>query len=313
VSLLVAITGDSAPWVERFTRLLPDHPVVVLGEPFDRRKVQYVATWGPKPGSLSGLPALEVIFSLGAGVDHLMRYPDLPPVPIVRVAQDDLTDRMSEYVVLHCLIALRDQRRFDALQRDRVWSSGHAPPKASAVRVGIMGFGVLGQDAARKLHMIGFDVAAWSRTPKRGEPIQIFAGEGSLDAFLARTDILVSLVPLTPATCGILNRGLFSKLAKGGSLGGPVLINPGRGGLQVEADILAGLDDGILKSATLDVFETEPLPQDSPLWEHPNVTITPHNAATSEPEATARYIVDQIRRYEAGEPLQNRVDPARGY
>jgi glyoxylate/hydroxypyruvate reductase A len=313
MSLLVAVTWDTAPWVERFKRLLPDRSVVVLGEPFDRRRVQYVATWGPKPGSLSGLPALEVIFSLGAGVDHLMRYPDLPPVPVVRVAQDDLTGRMSEYVVLHCLMALRDQRRYDAQQRNRIWANDTAPPKAGDVRVGIMGFGVLGQDAAHKLQVMGFDVAGWTRTPKAFEGFHLFAGDEGLEAFLARTDILVSLVPLTPDTQGILNRGLFAKLPRDGKLGGPVLINPGRGGLQVEADILACLDDGTLRSATLDVFETEPLPDDSPFWTHPNVTVTPHNAATSEPEATARYIVDQIRRYEDGEPLQNQVDPSRGY
>jgi glyoxylate/hydroxypyruvate reductase len=313
MSLLVAVTWDSAPWVERFKRLLPDRPVVLLGEPFDRRQVRYVATWGPKPGSLSGLPALEVIFSLGAGVDHLMRYRDLPRVPIVRVAQGDLTGRMSEYVVLHCLIALREQRRFDAQQRDKVWASDHHPPKAGDVRVGIMGFGVLGQDAARKLRTIGFDVAAWSRTPKRSNGIEVFAGDDGLAPFLGRTDILVSLVPLTPATSGILNRRLFAQLARDGSLGGPTLINPGRGGLQVESDILACLEDGTLKSATLDVFETEPLPETSPFWTHPKVTVTPHNAATSEPEATARYIVDQIRRYEAGQPLENQVDPNRGY
>jgi glyoxylate/hydroxypyruvate reductase A len=259
------------------------------------------------------LPALEVIFSLGAGVDHLMGYPNLPAVPIVRVAQEDLTDRMSEYVVLHCLMALREQRRFDAQQRDKVWASDRAPPKACNVRIGIMGFGVLGQDAAAKLRMIGFDVAAWSRTPKEAGGIPVFSGDEGLEPFLARTDILVSLVPLTPATTGILNRQLFAKLARDGSLGGPILINPGRGGLQVEADILACLDDGSLVSATLDVFETEPLPEASPLWTHPKVTVTPHNAATSEPEATARYIVDQIRRYESGQPLQNQVDPVRGY
>lgn len=313
MTLLVAVTWDSAPWVDRFKRLLPDRPIVVLGEPFDRRTVRYVATWGPRPGSLSGLPALEVIFSLGAGVDHLMRYPDLPPVPVVRVAQADLTDRMSEYVVLHCLMALREQRQLDAQQRERVWAGDHAPPKAADVRVGLMGFGVLGQDAAHKLRVMGFDVAAWSRTPKPDKNIEVFSGDDGLAAFLGRTDILVSLVPLTPATHGILNRSLFAKLARDGALGGPVLINPGRGGLQVEADILACLDDGTLKSATLDVFETEPLPPDSPLWTHPQVTVTPHNAAVSEPEATARYIVDQIRRYEAGEILQNQVDPARGY
>jgi len=312
MTLLVALTWDPEPWVERFRRLLPERKTVVLGEPFDRRAVHYVATWGPKPGSLSGLPNLEVIFSLGAGVDHLMGYPGLPEVPIVRVAQEDLTDRMSEYVVLHCLMHLRDQRRYDAQQRRKVWDHDQFPPKASEVRVGIMGFGVLGQDAARKLQAMGFDVAGWSRRPKAVEGFRVYAGP-ELDAFLARTDILVALLPLTPETRGIVNRELLGKLARDGRLDGPVLVNAGRGGLQVEADILACLDDGTLKAATLDVFETEPLPADSPLWVHPAITVTPHNAAISEPEATARYIVEQIRRFERGEPLQNVADPTRGY
>ena len=312
MTLLVAVTWDETPWVERFRRLLPDRKTVVLGEPFDRRAVHYVATWGPKPGSLSGLPNLDVIFSLGAGVDHLMSYRGLPEVPIVRIAQDDLTDRMSEYVVLHSLMHLRDQRRYDAQQCERMWDHDTFAPKASDVRIGMLGFGVLGQDAARKLQVMGFDVAGWSRTPKEVPGFRVYAGD-ELDAFLARTDILVCLLPLTPETRGILNRELLQKLARDGRLGGPVLINAGRGGLQVEADILASLDDGTLHAATLDVFETEPLPAGSPLWSHPRVTITPHNAAVSEPEATARYIVDQIRRFERGEPLQNVVDPARGY
>jgi glyoxylate/hydroxypyruvate reductase len=313
MSLLVALTWDPQPWVERLTRSLPDREIVVLGQEFDRSRIRYVATWGPKPGSLSDLPALEAIFSLGAGVDHLMGYPDLPDVPIMRVAQDDLTHRMSEYVVMHCLMHLRDQRRHDADQRAKRWQSDLAPPMAADVRVGIMGFGVLGQDSARKLGIMGFDVAAWSRTPKHAEGMEVYSGDEGLSEFLGRTDILVSLMPLTPETRGILNRGLFQKLARDGRLGGPILINAGRGRLQVEADILACLDDGTLKAATLDVFETEPLPQDSPLWTHPGVTISPHNAAASEPDATARYIADQIRRHEAGEPFQNVVDRARGY
>ena len=313
MSLLVALTWDPQPWVERFKLHLPGRDIVVLGEDFDRSAIRYVATWGPKPGSLSNLPSLEAIFSLGAGVDHLMGYPGLPDVPIVRVSQDDLTHRMSEYVVMHCLMHLREQRRYDADQRARRWDSDRAPPIAGDVRVGVMGFGALGQDAARKLKVMGFDVAGWSRTPKSVEGFKVFSGADELDAFLARTDILVGLLPLTPETRGIFNRRLLQKLARDGRLGGPVLINAGRGGSQVEADILACLDDGTLKAATLDVFETEPLPQDSPLWTHPRVTVSPHNAAVSDPEMTARYIAGQIRRHEAGEPFQNVVDPARGY
>jgi len=313
LSLLVAVTWETQPWVERFRRHLPDREIVVLGEEFDRARIRYVATWGPKPGSLDHLPNLEAVFSLGAGVDHLMSYPGLPDVPIVRVAQDDLTHRMSEYMVMHCLMYLRDHARFAAAQRAKRWEEDRSPPIAADVRVGIMGFGVLGQDAATKLRMMGFDVAGWSRTPKTVEGFRVYSGEDGLSDFLGRTDILISLVPLTPDTRGILNRSLFRRLARDGRLGGPILINAGRGGLQVESDILACLDDGTLKAATLDVFEKEPLPEASPLWEHPRVTVTPHNAAVSEPEATARYIADQIRRHEAGEPFQNTVDRVRGY
>ena len=143
--------------------------------------------------------------------------------------------------------------------------------------------------------------------------VQSFAGQGELTAFLKRTDILVALIPLTPDTDGIVNRGLLSQLARDGVLGAPVLINAGRGGLQNEDDILACLDDGTLGAATLDVFRTEPLPAQSPFWRHPKVTLTPHNAADSDPDAISDYIVAQIRAYEAGKPLQNVVDRVRGY
>jgi glyoxylate/hydroxypyruvate reductase len=313
MTLLVATAWDAEPWLARFRQLMPERPVVVPGDLFDQRRISYVATWGPKPGALSGLPALELIFSLGAGVDHLMGYPDLPPVLIVRVVSDDITARMSEYVVLHCLLHQRDQRRYDSRQRARIWDEDRPPPPAREVRVGVMGMGVLGQDAGRKLSLMGFDVAGWSRTPKESAEVESFAGRDQLDAFLARTDILVCLLPLTPETRGILDRQLFTRLARDGRLGGPVLINAGRGGLQVEADIIACLDDGTLHGATLDVFETEPLPEDSPLWLHPRATVTPHISSVSGPDATARFIVEQIRRHESGEPVDGVVDLARGY
>jgi glyoxylate/hydroxypyruvate reductase A len=176
-----------------------------------------------------------------------------------------------------------------------------------------MGLGVLGADAARKLKVMGFDVAGWSRSPKNLDGIVTFSGDDGLASFLARTDILVSLLPLTAETRGILNEALFAKLARDGRLGGPILVNAGRGGLQGEADIIASLDDGTLKAATLDVFETEPLPADSPLWTHPAVTVTPHNAAASEANAISAYIAEQIRRFESGEPLENVVKRDLGY
>jgi len=314
MSLLLAMTGwHVEDWRARFQALLPEMPIVVLGEPFDRRAVHYVASWKHPAGSLTGLPNLAAVFSLGAGVDFLFADEKLPAVPIARVVDPDLTTRMSEYVVLHCLMYLRQQHRYLRQQREGLWEDDRNQPAARAVRVGIMGLGELGLDAARKLQVIGFDVAGWSRSPKTIDGLATFSGEDGLKAFLARTDILVSLVPLTPDTRGILNAELLAGLAQDGRLGGPFLINPGRGGLQVAEDILAALDAGRLKGATLDVFETEPLPADSPLWGHPGITITPHNAAMSEPEAIASLVAAQIRRLEAGEPMQHIVDPARGY
>jgi glyoxylate/hydroxypyruvate reductase A len=181
------------------------------------------------------------------------------------------------------------------------------------MRVGVMGLGELGRDAAEKLVHLGFQVNGWSNSRKSVAGVTSYAGQGELDAFLAATDILVCLLPHTPATEGILNRALFRKLSHDGPLGAPVMINAGRGKLQVEADIVASLDAGELAAATLDVFETEPLPADSPLWTHPKVTITPHNAADSEPEALCRYILRQIASHDAGGRLENVVDKTAGY
>ena len=314
MSLLLATTGwHVEDWRERFQALLPEMPIVTLGEPFDRRAVHYVACWKHPEGSLAGLPNLAVIFSLGAGVDFLFADERLPQVPIARVVDPDLTTRMSEYVVLHCLSILRQQRRYERQQREKLWEDDRNQPAARSVRVGVMGLGELGLDAVQKLKVMGFDVAGWSRSPKSIEGLATYAGEDGMTAFLSRTDILVSLLPLTPDTRGLINADLLARLAQNGRLGGPFLINAGRGGLQVEADILAALDAGTLKGAVLDVFEQEPLPAQSGLWDHPAVVVTPHNAAMSEPEAIATLIAAQIRRIEAGGTLENVVDPARGY
>jgi glyoxylate/hydroxypyruvate reductase len=318
MTLLLAINGAGdnwtlGPWVERFARRLPGREIMLPNDAKARPEtVRYAAVWKPDPGFLAGLPKLEVIFNLGAGVDALLQDRTLPGVPLVRVVNDDLTKRMTEYVVMHVLLYHRQHKRFVAQQQNRVWD---APDQwaAGAVRVGLLGLGELGRDSAEVLARIGFQVAGWSRSPKSVPGIECFHGAQGLAPFLARTDILVALMPLTDETRGILNRKLFTGLARNGVLGKPVVINAGRGGLQVEADLLSALDDGTLGGATLDVFETEPLPPSSPLWSHPAVTITPHNAADSSPGAIAEDIASQILAYEAGKPLRNVVDRKKGY
>ncbi|MDQ0392298.1 2-hydroxyacid dehydrogenase [Labrys monachus] len=313
MALLLCITQwDAARWLDRLRRLAPDRDIRAWPDVGDPAEITYAAVWKQPPGLLATFPNLRGIVSLGAGVDHVLADPALPPVPLGRVIDDSLTHRMSEWVVMHALMHLRNQAGYQALQRQRIWRELDPSPEARELRVGVMGLGVLGLDAVRKLALMGFDVAGWSRTPKQVDAIPCFAGE-DLDRFLARTDLLVSLLPLTPATRGILDRSLFGKLARDGVFGAPILMNAGRGGLQVEADILAALDDGTLRAATLDVFESEPLPPESPLWLHPNVTISPHNSSISDEEAVGRFVLRQVERHERGLPFEAPVDIARQY
>jgi glyoxylate/hydroxypyruvate reductase A len=219
---------------------------------------------------------------------------------------------MAEYVVLHVLMHHRQELYLRQSQREKRWQPKYQWP-AAAVTVGILGLGVLGANAAEVLRRIGFRVAGWSRSEKKVDGIDCFHGSAQLDAFLRQTDILVSLLPLTPDTRGILNRALFAKLRRSGPLGAPVIINAGRGGLQNEADILACLDDGTLGAASLDVFAQEPLPADSAFWIHPKVVLTPHNAADTDADEISKYVAQQIARFEAGGALDNVVDRKRGY
>jgi glyoxylate/hydroxypyruvate reductase len=313
-ALLLVITGwDAAPWERRFRAAAPGRDIRLwpdrIGDP---AAIAYAAAWLPPPGAFAAFKSLRAIFSLGAGVDALLADRALPQVPVVRVVDPDLTGRMTEYVTLHVLLHHRRQRLYDDQQHRRLWHE-HDQPPAREVNVGIMGLGVLGRDAAEVLVRLGFRVAGWSRSPRTIAGVETFHGVAGLDPFLARTEILVCLLPHTPATEGLLNLALLRKLKRDGALGGAFLINSGRGKLQVDADILAALDEGALAGATLDVFPTEPLPTTSALWTHPKVTITPHNSAASVPEEVVGYIVNQIRRFEDGQPFENVIERARGY
>ena len=303
---------DEASWAEKLRAALAPYPVVRRGEAFDPADVRYIFVWKPKPDAFDGLDGLKAVLSLGAGVDALMKHPRLPDAPIVRFVDADLSQRMSDYVVAHVTMHHRLYTRFRADQKAKRWSQLY-PPAASETTVGIMGMGVLGQDAVARLKPLGFALRSWSRTPKAINGVEGFAGEESFEAFLGGTDILVNLLPLTPETTGILNYQTFGKLRRGKLDGGPVIVNAARGGHQREADIVKALGDGTLGAASLDVFETEPLPASSPLWDIENCYITPHIAAISNEKSGVAYFSKIIRAHEAGEPLINVVDRKRGY
>src|SRR5713101_6201180 len=295
-------------WRPLLGALMPEQEIRYWPDIGDTAAIDYALVWRPEPELLAALPNLKLIFGLGAGIDHLLRDPALPrDVPIVRLVDPYMTEAMSEYVVLSVLRLHRQDLDYLATQRAGVWRE--LEQKNAAERpVGILGFGTLGQDAGKKLKSLGFDVAGWSRGPKEIAGFACYSGAVGLDAMLARSEILVCLLPLTAETTGILNAAAFARLPRGAGL-----VNAGRGGHLLEADLIPALDAGQLSGAVLDVVSEEPLPTGHPFWHHPRIILTPHIAAETHPPTAAPIIREAIRRCAAGLPVENQVDPARGY
>ncbi|HTQ14405.1 MAG TPA: glyoxylate/hydroxypyruvate reductase A [Rhizomicrobium sp.] len=309
--LLLAVPVTWAPlWTTPLGEIAPELTLAVEGrDAYDKAEVDYVLSFRPAPGFLATLPKLKAVFSLGAGVDGFLADKDYPGgVPLVRFVDHTLSREMAQFVVMHVLMHHRMAKFFEQAQRDGKWRQTIPPRRTEDTRVGILGLGEIGMLAARHLRDLDFQVLGWSRTKKHVDAITSFAGDGELEAFLGSTDILVCLLPLTPQTRGILNARTFAKLPSGA-----YVINVARGGHLIEPDLIAALDSGHLSGAVLDVFQTEPLPEDNPLWRHPKVTVTPHVGAISDPRVAAQYVYDRIKRHTRGDALDHVVDMARGY
>jgi glyoxylate/hydroxypyruvate reductase A len=308
VALLFLSPDDPAEaWRAELEARVPGLDVRIWPEVGDPGEIEIALVWRPPAGELARYPNLKAILSLGAGIDGLIADPDLPDVPLARMVDPSLTRTMIEYVLLAVLRHHREFDRFERAQRAREWAYAF-PPQAAERRVGVMGLGELGAAAAGRLVAHGFDVLGWSRSPKAIEGVTSYAGQSELQTFLHRAQILVCLLPLTPATEGILDAATFDALPHGA-----FVVNVARGRHLVERDLLAALDSGHLAGATLDVFREEPLPQDSPLWDHPKVLVTPHVASYSLPATAADGVAANVRRVLAGEPPLHQVDRAWGY
>ena len=306
---LVFISPDDPPdlWQAELTRRMPELEVRIWPETGDPAGVEVALVWQPPPGALQRFPNLKAMLSLGAGIDGLLADPTLPDLPLARMVDPSLTRGMSEYVLA---AVLRHHRRLDrfALAQARGEWAFEFPKEASERRVGIMGLGTLGSDAARVLKGHGFDVAGWSRSGRGVADVRCYGGLEGLGPFLAQSEILICLLPLTVDTRDILNANLFEQLPQGACV-----INVARGAVLVDEDLLDALDRAHLGGATLDVFREEPLPADHPFWRHPQILVTPHVASYCQPASAADNVVANIRRALRGEPLAHQVDRARGY
>jgi glyoxylate/hydroxypyruvate reductase len=296
-----------ALWAELFALKAPQMPFRIWPDVGDAEQVRFLAAWEPPAQIATAFPKLEVLFSVGAGVDQFDFSTVPSSIPVVRMVEDGLTACMTEYVCFSVLALHRDMPTYLDQQRRSEWHE-HPVRPAHTRRVGVMGMGTLGRAALAQLRQLGFDCAGWNRS-RRNEPgVRCYAGPNELEEFLARTDILVCLLPLTPETRGILSRKVFDALPSGASV-----VNAGRGGHLVEADLLQALDSGQLNAAILDVCEPEPLPAQHPFWNHPRIWLTPHVASMTQPETAVESVLENLRRYESGLPLNGLVDRDRGY
>ncbi len=296
---------EQAAWLAALRVAMPLE--TIAADVRNRSFVEVVLAANPAPGQLRELPNLRLVQSLWAGIDRLLADPDLPNVQLCRMVDPAMAETMAEAALAHVLWLHRGHDEYARAQSAGVWRQ-HAYVPPSSRKVGVLGLGVMGGVVARRLAETGFDVAAWTARPREGGPVPIVSGGDALPAFLARSEIIVNLLPLTPATMRLLDADAFAAMPAGSAL-----VNLGRGQHVVEADLHASLDAGQLRHAVLDVLAEEPVPPDHWAWRHPHVSLLPHVAAPSSPASCAAIVAENLARLRDGRPLLHLVERGRGY
>ncbi|MGO4321685.1 glyoxylate/hydroxypyruvate reductase A [Pseudomonas sp. B21-010] len=294
-------------WRRLFAEHAPDIEWRAWPDIGDPRDIQYLAAWQAPDDVETLLPNLQVLFALSAGVDQLDLGRLPTTLPVVRLLDPGISQGMCEYASFAVLSLHRDMLRYRQQQAERCWQAHRLMP-AGQRRVGVMGLGLQARQILASLKTFGFALSGWARSEHDIDGVACFAGDEQLPAFLGQCDIVLCVLPLTEQTRGILNRQLFQHLPKGAAL-----VNMGRGGHLVEADLLEALADGQLSAAVLDVLEQEPAPMDHPFWHHPQILLTPHIAAMTQPESASGVLLENIRRHQRGESMLGLVDRERSY
>jgi glyoxylate/hydroxypyruvate reductase A len=303
---LIFTKNDPLPWRDRLQKKLPDVIIECHPNVKDKDDVRFALCWKPEPGVFKQYKNLEVVQSLGAGVDHILDTQLLGDIRLTRVVDQNLSHDMWEYLLLGVLQYIKNFPAFQRYQLQRKWQP-HRYSTIQDTHVSIMGLGKIGEYVARKFAETGFTVSGWSNTKKNIPGVESY-GKEDLDQFLNRSNILINILPLTPDTKGILDLKLFDKLQKGA-----YVINVGRGEHLVEEDLIEALERDQLSGALLDVFASEPLPESHPFWTKTKITITPHVASVTNINSASELIVENYNRMLSNQPLLHLVSQAKGY
>lgn len=310
--IVISADGNKAfeSWRQAFAEAAPEVDVCSWYDPaWQVRPDDYALVWHPDPDHMDRLAGMKGIVCTGAGVDHLLAHTGFPHhVPLVRMGGEQTARLMADYVLWAVLGLLRDARTWAVQQEKGQWRNNVRSRTSDTTRVGVMGLGHLGAYVAQALAHTGFRVSGWKRSPAELDGVTVWHGMDTLPSFLAEVDVLVNLLPATPATDGLIDHAFLSHLPKGAGF-----VNVGRGRHVVQDDLIRALDDGTLSGAVVDVVTPEPLPQTSPLWRHPRLTVTPHVASEASRAVQARYVADVVACLEQGGKPALLCDVKRGY
>ncbi|WP_069131057.1 2-hydroxyacid dehydrogenase [Rhodohalobacter halophilus] len=305
--LLVSKNRNLKPYKEALLELDPNLDVDIWPGIQNKERVQFAVAWRHPANLFDGFPNLKVISSLGAGVDHLLSDNTIPDdIQFTRIVAPSLSGQLADYVLTAVLNIIRKTDRYLDQQRRAIWRPLDSIKK-DAIAVGVMGLGAIGEKTATRLRDNGFNVNGWSKSQKQIDGVNCYRKD-QLGSFLAQTNIIICLLPLTPETEGILDLELFKSLKKPS-----FLINVARGGHLVEEDLIYALDTDLISHATLDVFSEEPLPESHPFWGRDKITITPHIASVTDPKESAELILENYKRMLSGMDLLHQVDREAGY
>ncbi|MBN1650066.1 MAG: glyoxylate/hydroxypyruvate reductase A [Bacteroidales bacterium] len=306
--LILSPTRETNSWVQAIKEVDSYIDVFVFPEKVDAKSIDFVLAWNHPYGSLRNYPNLKSISSMGAGVDYLLKDPELPEnIALTRIVDPELSKTMFEFLLAIVMNHLRGLTLFKNIQSEQKWEP-RAYRRIEDIRIGIMGYGRIGSYVGEHLMQLGFCVNSWSQSTKTNTQAHIFTGEKEMEVFLKNSDILICLLPSTPQTMGLLNKQTMKYLPKGASI-----INVARGDIIVETDLIELLDSEHLSLASLDVFTQEPLAASHPFWKHKKIDITPHVASLTNPKTVAPQIVENYWRMKKGEELLYKVSREKGY
>ena len=284
------------------------HKIFTLDQNVPLDKIEVALVWNLPDKILKKLKNLKIIFSLGAGVDHILKLPSYKNTPIIRIQDPNMRSRMLNHVLAQILIYQLKLTEYNKAQQKNIWLDERHTSLNKDLTIGVLGVGYLGKFIANKLKSLDYNVIGYKNTISAAKYSIPIYYKNSLKTFLKLSDIIVSVLPATKETRDLINKSFLNQMKKKS-----LLINIGRGSSLNEMDLLKHIKQNNYFFASLDVFKKEPLPKNSKLWKNQNITVTPHVAAITDVDSSINYIFSKFEQFRTNGKIKSDVKIKNGY